>query len=72
MLVILKSPPHLRRGVALTATFAGTVLLDAGFGPTPGLAWFAPASYIKLLSAHANREAPFAAVRWERWRIQRL
>jgi hypothetical protein len=58
--VLLWAPLYLRRTLALCAVLAGVVLLDVACSPTPGLEWFAAAFYLKLLAAHANREAPFA------------
>ncbi len=62
---ILWAPLHVRRALALCGVLAGAVLLDVAFSPTPGLEWFASAFYLKLLAAHANREAPFAPARSE-------
>jgi len=50
---IAAAPRALRRPLAL-ALYAGAVLLNLyRWRPTPGLAWFAPVFFLKLLVAHA-------------------
>jgi hypothetical protein len=61
--LVLAAPQHLRRAAALCGVLAGVVALDGIFGAAAGLEWFAVAFYVKLLAAHANREAPFAPAR---------
>lgn len=49
--VVLAAPRTLGRAVA-AAAFAAAVLLDVGLGRTPGLEWFLPVFFSKLLVAH--------------------
>lgn len=59
-IVILKIPLYLQRPAAL-ALFCGGILLGMYlFIPTPGLEWFIPFFYLKLLVSHLLKEAPFS------------
>jgi hypothetical protein len=56
-LLILATPLYLQRPMRL---FCGGLLLGMyGFTPTPGLEWFIPFFYLKLLVSHLVKEAPF-------------
>jgi hypothetical protein len=58
-LVILKLPLYLQRPVAL-GLFAAVIPIDAyAFAQVPGLAWFIPFLFLKLLVSHLLREAPY-------------
>lgn len=58
-LVILRMPLYLQRPTAM-ALFCGAFLLGTYvFAPTPGLEWFVPLFYLKLLVSHLLKEAPF-------------
>lgn len=58
-LIILKISLYLQRPTAL-ALFCGGILLGMYlFTPTPGLEWFIPFFYLKLLVSHLLKEAPF-------------
>jgi hypothetical protein len=58
-LVVVATPLYLRRPVAMVAYLGGVLLVLYGFGATPGLEWFAPAFFLKLLVCHLVPEAPF-------------
>lgn len=49
--LVLRAPGPIKRVVA-AALFAGAVLLDAALGPAPGLEWFTPVFFFKLLVGH--------------------
>lgn len=58
--VILRTPLYLKRPFALLL-FSGTLLLNGSLiSPTPGLDWFVPFFFLKLLVAHLLPEAPFS------------
>jgi hypothetical protein len=58
--IIIRAPLYLQRPVAF-GLFCGGVLLGMYvFSPTPGLEWFIPFFYLKLLVSHLVRETPFA------------
>jgi hypothetical protein len=57
--VLLWAPLYLRRTLALCAVLAASCS-STWRAPDARLEWFAAAFYLKLLAAHANREAPFA------------
>ncbi len=59
-IVILKIPLYLQRPMALTLFCGGILLGIYLFIPTPGLEWFIPFFYLKLLVSHLLKEAPFA------------
>ncbi len=52
------TPPPYRRAVALALCCVAVWLDTAVWRPPPGLGWFAPAYYIKLLASHAAGQAP--------------
>lgn len=58
--LILKSPLYLQRPAAMVAWMGGLLISLYLFSPTPGLEWFLPFFYAKLLVAHLVKEAPFA------------
>jgi len=49
--------PH-KRAVALVLCLAAMWLNTAVWRPTPGMGWFAPAFFLKLLASHAAGDAP--------------
>ncbi|MBU0493985.1 MAG: hypothetical protein KKA73_30165 [Chloroflexi bacterium] len=58
-IVVLRVPLYLQRPVAVLL-YAGALLLNAyAFPPTPGLEWFAPVFFLKLLVSHLLKEAPY-------------
>ena len=57
--VILYTPLYLKRPMALLI-YSGVLLLNSSFiQPIPGLGWFIPFFFLKLLVAHLLPEAPF-------------
>ncbi len=57
--VLLRTPLYLKRPLALLL-FSGTLLLNNSLlQPSPGLGWFIPFFFLKLLVAHLLPEAPF-------------
>ncbi len=57
-LIILHTPLYLQRPTAFMC-YAGVVLLNVLFAPTPGLEWVVPFLFLKLLIGHLLKEAPF-------------
>jgi hypothetical protein len=57
--LILHIPLYLQRPVALLATLVGILIGITLFTPTPGLEWFLPTYFIKLIGAHLVREEPY-------------
>lgn len=57
--VILSSPLYLQRPVSLTLFCGGLLIGVYLLTPTPGLEWFIPFFYLKLLVSHLLKEAPF-------------
>ncbi|MCA9968973.1 MAG: hypothetical protein KC425_02100 [Anaerolineales bacterium] len=57
---ILALPLYLQRPAALACAVGGLALSLYAFTPTPGLEWFLPVFYLKLLVSHLLKEAPFA------------
>ena len=57
--LILSAPLYLQR--ALTLVFCGLAVMFNVFPlPTPGLEWFIPILFIKLLAGHVLREEPYS------------
>jgi hypothetical protein len=57
--VILLLPLYVQRPVGLLL-FIGAILIGLyGFSPTPGLEWFVPVFFLKLLVTHTLREEPY-------------
>lgn len=57
--VILNMPLYLQRPTAVTL-FAGAVLLNGYMLPVfPGLEWFVPVFFLKLIISHLLREEPY-------------
>lgn len=55
--IVLSSPRYLQRPVALVV-FGGALLLQLyAFSPTPGLEWFVPFLFLKLIVCHLVDEA---------------
>lgn len=57
--IILRMPLYLQRPVSLMLFCGGFVLGQYVFTPVPGLEWFIPFFYLKLLVSHLLKEAPF-------------
>jgi hypothetical protein len=58
-LVILKVRLYLQRPLALLS-FAGVLLIHTySLPPTPGMEWFVPVFFLKLLVSHLVKEAPY-------------
>jgi hypothetical protein len=58
-IVLLSTPLYLQRPMSLILFCAGILLGIYLFPPTPGLEWFIPFFYLKLLVSHLVKEAPF-------------
>ena len=59
-LVILLVPLYLQRAVAILC-YGGAILISSYvLIPIPGLEWFVPIFFLKLLVSHLLREAPFS------------
>jgi hypothetical protein len=56
---ILQVPLYLQRPVALTFYALSIVLATYSFEVPPGLDWFLPLFYLKLLISHVLREEPY-------------
>lgn len=57
-LSILRVPLYLQRPLAM-ASYAGALVLNTLFPSAPGLEWFMPFLFLKLLIGHLLKEAPF-------------
>lgn len=60
---IIKTPLYLQRPLSLTLFCGGLILGMYVLTPTPGLEWFIPFFYLKLLVSHLVKEAPFTPER---------
>ncbi|MFP4498220.1 MAG: hypothetical protein ACLFQV_08410 [Vulcanimicrobiota bacterium] len=58
ILAIHYSPLYLRRPVAFLAYITGILIWLYVFKPTPGIEWFAPLFYLKLLLSQGLKEEP--------------
>jgi hypothetical protein len=58
--ILTTLPLYLQRPVSLTLFCGGFLLGIYLFAPTPGLEWFIPFFYLKLLVSHLLKEAPFS------------
>lgn len=58
-LLILKAPLYLQRPLALLLYLSGLLLAFYLLPAPPGLEWFLPVFYLKLLVSHLLKEAPF-------------
>lgn len=56
---IILTPLYLQRPVSLIAFCVGFLLGLYVFIPVPGMEWFVPLFYLKLLVSHLPKEAPF-------------
>ncbi|MBU0552446.1 hypothetical protein KKF91_05940 [Myxococcota bacterium] len=61
--LIVLTPLYLQRSVALLFACVGLLASLYVFSPTPGLEWFIPVLFIKLLVSHLLFEAPFTSPR---------
>jgi hypothetical protein len=57
--VILKTPLYLQRPVALTLFMGGLIMSIYVLAPLPGLEWFVPVLYLKMIIGHLVREEPY-------------
>ena len=55
--LVASTPASLRRAVALVLCCCGVWLNMAVWQPTPGMGWFAPVYFLKLLVSHAAGRA---------------
>jgi hypothetical protein len=58
--IIIRTPLYLQRPLAMTLFCGGLLLGVYVFPPAPGLEWFVPLFYLKLMISHLLKEAPFA------------
>jgi len=56
---ILLTPLYLQRTVALLLLTLALVIEPHLFDPTPGMEWFVPAFFVKVLVSHLLREEPY-------------
>ena len=59
-IIILTVPLYLERPIALLAYLIALTASFYFFTPTPGMEWFLPFFFLKLLVSHALKEAPFS------------
>ncbi|WP_462323106.1 hypothetical protein [Halochromatium sp.] len=57
--LILATPVYLQRPTALTLYMGGMVIGRWLLPTVPGLEWFLPVFYLKLLVSHLPREEPY-------------
>jgi hypothetical protein len=58
-MIIVRAPLYLQRPLALGLTGVAIVMGLIVFAPTPGLEWFIPLLFLKLLVNHLLREEPY-------------
>jgi hypothetical protein len=58
-LAIVRAPLYVQRSLALGLTGVAIVMGLIVFVPTPGLEWFIPLLFLKLLVSHLLREEPY-------------
>jgi len=58
-LLVLSAPLRIQRSTALLLACGAILLSEYGFSPTPGLEWFIPLFFIKLLVSHLTLEEPY-------------
>jgi len=58
-LIILGAPQYLRRPIAFLLYAVSLLVSLYALSPTPGLEWFLPFFYLKLLLSHLLREEPY-------------
>lgn len=58
-MVVLRTPLYLKRPTALALYLLGMTIPWLVVSPTPGLIWFVPVLYLKLIVCHLLPEAPF-------------
>lgn len=61
--IVLLSPLYLQRPIAGALIAGGVVLSLYVFPAPPGMEWFLPLYYVKLLSSHLLREEPYRPTR---------
>ena len=59
VIIIHKSPLYLQRPVAVILFCVAIIINTYSFVPTPGLEWFVPFYYLKLLICHGLTEEPY-------------
>ncbi|MEZ4770800.1 MAG: hypothetical protein R2844_20590 [Caldilineales bacterium] len=59
-LLILRTRLYLQRPLAMALVLIGLILGLTVFPPTPGMAWFVPVFYLKLLVSHLLKEWPYS------------
>jgi hypothetical protein len=57
--ILLITPLYIQRALAMAFFCGAVVAADLVFTPTPGMGWFIPLFFAKLLISHLTREAPF-------------
>jgi hypothetical protein len=57
--MVIRTPLYLQRPVAMLALCGSLVINTYILSPTPGLEWFLPVFYLKLLVCHLLREEPY-------------
>jgi hypothetical protein len=57
--IILGAPQYLRRPIAFLLYAVSLLVSMYALSPTPGLEWFLPFFYLKLLVSHLLREEPY-------------
>lgn len=65
-LIITRIRLYLQRPVAMLLLVIGILLNVYAFPPSPGLEWFIPVFFLKLLVSHLIVEAPFSSDRTKR------
>jgi len=58
--VVSFSPLYLQRPVAMAFVVGAVFLNEFAFSPVPGMAWFVPVFFAKLLISHLLKEAPYS------------
>jgi hypothetical protein len=56
--VVCLSPLYLQRPIAMMSVVGAVFLNEVAFPTVPGMAWFVPVFFVKLLICHLLKEAP--------------
>jgi hypothetical protein len=58
--VVCLSPLYLQRPIAMMSVVGAVFLNEVAFPTVPGMAWFVPVFFVKLLICHLLKEAPYS------------
>ena len=59
--VVCLSPLYLQRPIAMVFLVGAVLLNEFAFPSVPGMSWFVPVFFVKLLMSHLLKEAPYSS-----------